>query len=374
MTTALYGSAGFFRDGPGPAAHFRTSVHASPLFARAMLDVIKRIDEALDHPPRLDVVDVGAGRGELLTALAHGIGVRDPAPAARATADAFDLWPVAAAESTAGGEAEGAAGPPAPGSTAPGAAAAAAGRPLGERVRLVGVEVAGRPAGLNKAIRWANAVPDGIEGLLIATEWLDNVPVDVAEVDEARAVRRVHVDPDGTESLGDDVDAADLFWLTRWWPLDAEPPGTRAEIGWPRDLAWAEAVGAVRRGCALAVDYGHLRAARPAFGTLTGYRDGRQVSPVPDGLGDVTAHVAMDAVAAAAGTSYTLGSQREALRALGVDGGRPPLTLAGSDPAGYVRALAAASSAAELTDPAGLGGHWWLLHEIGIDIRGTILP
>ena len=58
---ALYGAAGFFRR-ESPGAHFRTSVHASPLFAAA---VVRLVREA-----RLDtVVDIGAGRGELLRAL-----------------------------------------------------------------------------------------------------------------------------------------------------------------------------------------------------------------------------------------------------------------------------------------------------------------
>jgi SAM-dependent MidA family methyltransferase len=330
MGSALYGVDGFFRVGDGPGAHFRTSVHASPLFAGALLRLIERIDEALGHPFPLDVVDVGAGRGELLTALSTALPSPEP------------VW-----------------GSP---------------LPLAERVRFIGVEVAPRPEGLDPAVGWVDAVPEAIVGVLLATEWLDNVPLDIAEVDDDGVPRRVLVAPDGTESLGDRVDAAEAFWLARWWPLDGAPAGTRAEIGAPRDLAWADAVASVERGCALAVDYGHLRPERPVFGSLTGYRDGQQVSPVPDGRGDVTAHVAVDAVAAAAGTPYILRRQREALRALGVDGGRPALSLAGSDPAGYVRALAAASSATELTDPAGLGGHWWLLHEVGIDARGTILP
>jgi hypothetical protein len=65
--------------------------------------------------------------------------------------------------------------------------------------------------------------------------------------------------------------------------------------------------------------------------------------------------------------------QREALKALGVGGGRPPLDLAHSDPAGYVRALAAAGAEAELIEPSGLGGHWWLLHSIGLGERGSML-
>jgi SAM-dependent MidA family methyltransferase len=317
MQTGLYGPDGFFvRDGGGPAGHFRTSVHASPLFAGALLRLIERVDGALGHPKTFDLVDVGAGRGELLTTL-HALLPAD----------------------------------------------------LAGRARLTGVEVAPRPAGLDPLISWRPDLPDDVVGLLVATEWLDNVPLDVADLDDVGQLRKVLVDPaTGAEELGGPVDAADLFWLRRWWP----EPG-RAEIGWPRDAAWAEAVHRLRRGCALAVDYGHLRAERPAYGTLTGFRGGRQVTPVPDGSCDVTAHVAMDAVACAAGTAYEIVGQREALKALGVDGARPPLDLARSDPAGYLRALSAAGSAAELIDPAGLGGHWWLLHTVGIDERGSML-
>src|SRR6185369_16379789 len=107
----------------------------------------------------------------------------------------------------------------------------------------------------------------------------------------------------------------------------AGKPGSRGEIGWPRDAAWADAVGRLRSGVAVAVDYGHLRDGRPPLGTVTGFRAGRQVTPVPDGTCDVTAHVAMDAVATAAGTPYALVTQREALKALGMDGGRPPVDL-----------------------------------------------
>ena len=323
MTTALYGPEGFFtRSTEGPADHFRTSVHASPLFAGALLRLIRQVDIALGHPGTLDVVDVGAGRGELLAALRARTGA-DPADG------------------------------------------------LAGRLRFTGVEVAARPAGLPAGIRWQRHVPERLTGVLLATEWLDNVPLDVAELDPSGRARRVLVDPrTGRESLGPDLDAADRFWLARWWP--AARPGDRIEIGWPRDLAWADAVSAVRRGCALAVDYGHLRSARPAMGTLTGYRDGRQVPPRPDGSTDVTAHVAVDSAAAATGTAYRIISQRAALRGLGVDGGRPPLELARTDPAAYLRALGAAGAAAELTEPAGLGAHWWLLHEVGIDLRGTM--
>jgi SAM-dependent MidA family methyltransferase len=317
MTTALYGPDGFFvRADDGPAGHFRTSVHASPLFAGALLRLVERIDEVLGRPEVFDLVDVGAGRGELLSTL-------------RA------LLP----------------------------------DDLAARARLVGVEVAPRPAALDPAIGWRPDVPDGITGLLVATEWLDNVPLEIVDRDDAGELRKVLVEPaTGQESLGAPIDAADRFWLERWWP-DAE----RAEIGWPRDTAWADAVSRVRRGGALAVDYGHTRADRPVLGTLTGYRGGRQVPAVADGSCDLTAHVAIDAVASAAGVAYGIVRQRVALKALGIDGARPPLDLARQDPAGYLRALSAAGAAAELIEPAGLGGHWWLLHTVGLDPRGSML-
>ncbi|MEU3454120.1 SAM-dependent methyltransferase [Micromonospora sp. NPDC006766] len=326
MERALYGPDGFFVTGTGPAAHFRTSVHASPVFSSCLLRLLTSLDLALGHPARLDVVDVGAGRGELLRALLAGV----------------------SGEHAAGSV------------------------PLTDRVRLTAVERAPRPHDLPAGIDWTTEIPAGITGLLIATEWLDNVPLDVA-VRTADGWRYLLVDPaTGAEREGDPATADDVAWLTHWWPTPTPTPDAmeRAEVGRVRDEAWAGAVSKVERGLALAVDYGHLRDGRPAGGTLTGYRAGRQVPPVPDGSCDVTAHVAIDSVASAgeriARCAYTMVSQREALRALGADGGRPPLSLASRDPAGYLRALAAASAVAELTDPAGLGGHWWLIQPIGI--------
>jgi hypothetical protein len=52
------------------------------------------------------------------------------------------------------------------------------------------------------------------------------------------------------------------------------------------------------------------------------------------------------------------------LHLLGLDGHRPPLALAGRDPAGYVRALGRAGAVAELTDPEGLGGQWWIMQYV----------
>ncbi|MFC8082553.1 SAM-dependent methyltransferase [Streptomyces sp. NPDC057340] len=318
---ALYGPEGFYRARPeGPAGHFRTSVHASPLFAGAVARLLCRVDEALGRPAVLDFVDMAAGRGELVT------GVLAALPA-----------------------------------------------DVAARTRAYAVEVAARPEGLDRRVRWLAEPPVGATGLLFANEWLDNVPVDVAEVDAAGVARRVLVRADGAQRLGEPVAGAEAGWLARWWPPAAEE-GRRAEIGLPRDEAWASAVAALDAGLAVAVDYAHTAATRPPFGTLTGFRDGRETEPVPDGSCDITAHVALDACAAAhtercapghAPPAALLRPQREALRALGVTGARPPLALASTDPTAYVRALARASQAAELTAPGGLGDFVWLLQPVG---------
>ncbi|MGW3097726.1 SAM-dependent methyltransferase [Streptomyces sp. NPDC001102] len=346
---ALYGPEGFYRRPEGPAGHFRTSVHASPLFAGAVARLLCRVDEALARPARLDFVDMAAGRGEL----AAGVLAALPADVAA-------------------------------------------------RTRVYAVDIADRPGDLDDRVQWLSEPPHGVTGLLFANEWLDNVPLDIAQVDPEGVPRRVLVRRDGTERLGDPVDGAEAEWLARWWPLGGAggasgggEEGLRAEIGLPRDEAWAGAVAAVDRGLAVAVDYAHTVAARPLFGTLTGFRAGRETAPVPDGSCDITAHVALDACAAlgeatvGARTARTareeaeagartapsaahsalrarLMRQRDALRALGITGARPPLTLASTQPAAYVRALASAGEAAELTAPGGLGDFGWLLQPVGI--------
>ncbi len=292
MHEALYGEPdGFFlRQAPGE--HFRTSVSASPVFAQAVRRLAARVDDALGHPDPFDVVDVGAGRGELLQAL--------PDVPAR--------W------------------------------------------RLTGVELTPGP--------WASQVPS-MEGLLIANEWLDNIPLEL--LFDGRVVQ---VLPDGTESLGVAGVPEDVAWTQEWWPQ-----GRRVEVGLSRDRAWAGAVGKVRRGLAVAVDYGHLLGDRDTFfdrrPTLTGYRDGRQVPPLPDGSCDLTAHVALDAVAAAGGGRVM--TQREALLQLGVDATVPPLSLSKTDPRGYLALLQQATQAAELLDRRTLGSFGWVVCPVGID-------
>ena len=283
LETALYGPDGFFLRS-APAAHFRTSV-ALPPFAHAVRRLAGLVDDALGRPDPFDLVDLGAGRGELLLAL--------PEVPAR--------W------------------------------------------RLTGVDLA--PADV--PLPWLTEVPR-LTGLLLANEWLDDVPLDVVQDG-----RLVLVEPGGREVAG----AASPYdeWCRRWWP-----GGGRVEVGLSRDLAWAAAVGHVDRGLAVAVDYGHLVGTRRP--TLTGYRGGRPVPPTPDGSCDVTAHVALDSCAAATGARLV--RQRDALSLLGTSAALP--VWRGDGPA-YARGLELASQARELLDPAGLGGYGWLVQAVGIE-------
>lgn len=323
MRAALYSPGGFYARGESPGCHFRTSATATPCYAEAVLALLRHVDDALGRPARLDVVDVGAGRGELVSQLLS---------------------------------------------------AAAGDSRLSGRVAACAVEVARRPPGLDSRIHWRRSLPSRIRGLVIASEWLDNVPLDVAE--RARdGLRLTLVDPaSGAERPGPAPGRADLAWLTAWWPVAG--PGARAEIGRPRCRAWAGVIRRIGRGVAVAVDYGHVRAARPVCGTLTGYLKGRCVPALPDGSRDITAHVALDACAAAGTAAGAIGTvlttQRQALGALGITARRPPVALAGGDPRSYLRALCCASEEAELLDPAGLGGHGWLVQSVGVRLPAPL--
>ncbi len=285
---ALYGSAGFFLQ-TTPAEHFSTSVNANPLFAEAVLALMRR--EGLTA-----VVDVGAGAGELLSALHH----------------------------------------------------------LDPTLELHGVDLAARPARLDPGIGWSSTLPKQIHGLLIANEWLDNIPCDVVEVADDGIVRLVEVDPStGVESLGAPYDST---WLDHWWPLSS--PGQRAEVGETRDQAWADAVARVD-GIALAIDYAHLKDHRPPYGSLRSYAGGQEVDVLPDGSRDLTAHVAIDSVADTVSARVT--SQRDALADLGFVGVRPALDLARCDPPAYVHALTRASQIGELRARSGWGDFIWAM-------------
>jgi len=299
---ALYGRGGFYRQAAGPAGHFSTASQGIPKIGELLAGALI---ELMDTEGLHRFVDMGCGRGELLQQVHR----------------------------------------------------------LGADVQCLGVDIVSRPE-LDEAIGWVQSpggghLPDELTGLtdvlVFANEWLDVVPCPVAQLDDHGELREILVDPSsGRELLGDAVSEPDRDWCRQFWPTDRLAPGDRVEIGRTRDTAWDDMVSRVGSGLAVAVDYGHTVGTRPASGTLTGFREGRQVSPIPDGACDLTAHVAMDSL-----SHDCLVDQRTALGRLGVSGRTPPQELARSDPAVYLEELSAASVAAMLTARGGLGDFLW---------------
>ncbi|GAC1443510.1 MAG: SAM-dependent methyltransferase [Mycobacteriales bacterium] len=288
MTESLYGANGFFvRE--LPRAHFRTAATAGPLLARAVRRLAGRVDDALGRPDPFELVDLGAGGGELLAALP------EVPPRWQLTAvESYDRWPT------------------------------------------------------------------GVHGLVMAHELLDNVPLDVTFDG-----RLVEVARNGTERLGAVAPPELLAWSAQWWPRSR-----RVEVGLARDEVWRRLVGTVHRGLAVAVDYGHTATNRRT--SLTGYVDGHQVAPTPDGSRDLTAHVAVDSCAATTGARLMV--QRDALSLLGIRAVPPDRRLADTDPRGYLELLRESQAASELLAPRGLGSFSWLVQPVAIADPLTDLP
>lgn len=302
---ALYGPEGFYRSPGGPARHFATSAQGIPgggaLLARAVVSLARSHNACT-------VVDFGCGRGELAVEIA---------------------------------------------SVAP-------------DLQVVAVDVVDRPPGLPAAVDWVRA-PGGTgmsselraipDALVIAHEYLDVVPCPVL-VHDGSQLRVLEVDRHGAERVGAAADPLDVAWCAAQWP-GWERPGTRLEVGRPRDAVYAALRTMVASGALITVDYGHLRDARPTGGTLRGYRDGVECRPVPDGSTDITAHVAMDTLGAP-----QLLRQRDLFDQLGL---RPPPVahaLAGTDPPAYLHALSERGAYSALTTKGGLGDFWWTLEPV----------
>jgi len=248
-------------------------------------------------------------------------------------------------------------------------------RALRPDLALTGVDLRGRPAHVDPTIHWrtdrwdvrrdtwtSGAVPallaEEVPTLVLAVEWLDDLPCKLA-APAGDGWRELDADLVPADPLG----GADLAWVQRWWPT-----GDQVEVGRTRDAAWAAVLRglAAGGGAALLVDYGHRRADRPRAGSLAAFRAGRAVEPRPLADRNLTAHVAVDAVAAAGtaagGRTVLAGRQESTLPGLlpPVPGEADPLT-----------ALAARSRRRALTAAAGWGGHHWLLQEVAAGAVAT---
>ena len=237
---ALYGADGFFRR-ESPAAHFRTSVHASPLFAAALVRMARRgrAGHRRRHRRRPRRAARRAARAGPGPGPARRRGRRPAGRAARR--DRVD---------------HGAAG---------------VGRGPGGRQRVAGQHPLPRRRGRRRraCCGWCTSTRRP------ATESLGR-PLDHAHgADVARALAATG---GGRSTSGSPAPAP------RW-----APPATRPGPTWS-----AGSPGASRSPSTTATPGDD----RPPFGSLRSYRDGHEVDVLPDGSRDVTAHVAVDAVAA----------------------------------------------------------------------------
>lgn len=317
--SSALGEGGFWcREQPGD--HFRTSPHARndpsvAAFTDILFGLLDEIAESRTRPALRGMVDLGAADGTLLREVAarrpdwslQGVDVR-AAPASLPANARWSraVWDVRTTSWTDG-------------------------------------------RGRRTPAPWAGRLPGPV--LVLAHEWLDDLP--------CRVARRVG---DGWELLGPDgptgtaPDAEEVRWL-RAWAGQAEV----AEVGLTRDRAWAAVAAGLPAGSVLvAVDYGHLRASRPVGGALLGYRDGHPVPPVPDGRTNITAPVAVDALAAAVehvpGVRRLLLARQSALPVVRADDHHddgPPL-----------QRLVLANRHRALRDPDRWGANWWLVHVV----------
>ena len=185
-------------------------------------------DEALRAAAtELALVDMGAGRGELLTGVLAAL----PRRAVRARGVRRRAGRAARRASTRGSSGAG-----------------------------------DRPAGVSRA-----AVRERVAGQRSGRRRRDG---------PARASRRVLVRADGEERLGEPVTGADAEWLDRWWPLTG-PGGCGRRSAGPATRRGPRRSPRLDAGLAVAVDYAHDAAARPPFGTLTGFRGRARGAPGP---------------------------------------------------------------------------------------------
>lgn len=260
---------------------------AGPLTGQ-LWSIIAEEDQRLGHPDPFNVYDVGAGDGNLLTELSRTL-MEQPAD-------------------------------------------------LQQRIRLVGVDLRPRPAGLAPNAQWVvgpapAALPDGIVGLLLAFELLDDIPTS-----DGRVM------PAATAQSG---------------PMRNQCPRMQLATDLVRRLD---------RGTAVIVDYSapnELAEAggseREAIEQLVGFRHGFQVPPTTDGATNVTSGVDFTALKErlAAFGEVAVEVQREVLA-----GSRPPADVRG------IERLSWFSQLSELTDPLTLGRHLWLTIRLPEDSNG----
>lgn len=275
-----YSGGGHGREPLGWEGDYFTSGDVTPLWGWSIARQLHQMWELLDRPARFDVVEPGAGRGQLARETWRYALARAPEWAASLRYTLVDRAP--------------------------------ADSPLRQqRERWLNSQLAAFEAP-EATVRWAGALseaaPGGpITGCVVSNELVDALPVHILQV-EGGALREVYVDVEpasgrlievlGAPSSPELAAYLDTFAI----PWQRYPDGWRAEVCLEA-LTWMRSVAEVLgRGFALTIDYGdsarRLYTPERRQGTLAAYaRHTFGASPLAQpGQQDLTAHVNFSAL------------------------------------------------------------------------------
>jgi SAM-dependent MidA family methyltransferase len=233
-------------------------------------------------------------------------------------------------------------------------------------------------ARLGDRVRWLDALPDRFEGVVIANEVADAIPVHAVAWTREGVVERGVVESGAGFAWADRAAAGSVQTAAGAIPVDLPPSGRfESELALAA-RAWMRALASrLARGVILVVDYGfparEYYHPQRSMGTLACHYRHRTHGDVfvHPGLQDITAHVDFSALAHAACDEglellgYT--TQAAFLSACGITG-----ILAGYDPADSRRYLPRASEAQALLSPAEMGELFKVL-AVGRGIEGPLL-
>ena len=351
-------------DRPTRSGDFLTAPELHPVFGATLARALEALWRAIGAPDPFDLVEFGAGSGQLALDILHGLRDRSADLLEALRYRPIEVVPrrgAAINERLAAAGFERQLAPPA--SVQPGPPASV--QPDPEPVQ-------------------PDPTPEARVGIALANEFLDALPV-----------HRVEQTPDGLVELNVDWSDAAAGFIEVGGPPSSPnlaarlaeegivlEPGQRAEICLELDRWADELTTSVDRGLALVIDYGDAAAslyggARPR-GTLLAYAGHRVHEDVFAAIGrqDVTAHVDFSAVTAAAERRgwhrSGMTTQASFLVAAGLQG---ELQTRRSDPMATAQDyLALRSAVGRLLDPRVLGGFRVLGLERGVASSGGESP
>lgn len=346
MDLALYDpSDGYYASGAqrtGWGGDFVTSPEIDPAFGFLWTRAFERTWEAVGRPDPFHLIEIGAGEG----GLAHAVlGTASDRFASSLRYVIVERVPAVAER---------------------------------QRERLGTTSITWVPA-----LEELPAIP---VGCVVANEVLDNLPVHLVERSDGALIElyvsgnhRLQLEP------GDISDPAIERFVKDYRLASTE--GARAEVGLAALSFTSTLADKLERGAIFLIDYGATNAELRLRegGTLVTYGAGAGSDPLEaPGARDITAHVNWSAVADACASRGAivapLVSQRDALRALGLDDmhaalrGEYEAAVASQRGAEALRSLSRRQALGILADPNGLGGLQVLVASKKLDLSFTLTP